>query len=503
MPESMLPGRDEPKNHDMSSRIGHLVACKAAPVGYFVANRSGGVAVVFGLMAIVLFLAMGGAIDYSRWLDARAQSLAAIDAGVLAAGRALQMHPGDVPGAMASAQRFYQQNTVNRLPLASDSITFKTENNNTIVTAQGSAYIGTTLLQLAGINKLSLFDLSGSEFSKAVLAVGGNAGVNLEIAMMLDTSGSMSGQKIVDLKGAAKSLVDIVVWNDQSTYTSKVSLAPFSADVRLPDSFRDLARGANNPAFVEYAYACNGHGGGNGNGNGNNGNGNGNNGNGGGNANAPCTKKYYRTPCVVERKGSEKFTDMAPADGRYVMAEYNSSGTCSQSSDNAVVPLTSNKVLLDSKIDRLVIGGGTAGHTGTAWAWYTLSPNFNSIWPDAMNHSADYGADKLKKIAILMTDGEYNTEYNTDGVKVGSIGAGSAVNGSSVVQAKALCDGMKARGITVYTVGFDLGGNATAIDTLTYCATDPQKFYNATDGSQLRQAFLDIALRLSKLHLTQ
>ena len=41
----------------------------------FAGDRSGDVAIVFGLMAIVMFLAMGGAIDYSRWMNARTCSM--------------------------------------------------------------------------------------------------------------------------------------------------------------------------------------------------------------------------------------------------------------------------------------------------------------------------------------------------------------------------------------------------------------------------------------------
>ena len=79
----------------------------------------------------------------------------------------------------------------------------------------------------------------------------------------------------------------------------------------------------------------------------------------------------------------------------------------------------------------------------------------------------------------------------------------SAANGCSTTQARALCTNMKAKGITVYTVGFQLGGNQTAIDTLNQCATDPTKFYNAADGEQLKQAFRDIALHLSSLYLSK
>jgi hypothetical protein len=102
-----------------------------------------------------------------------------------------------------------------------------------------------------------------------------------------------------------------------------------------------------------------------------------------------------------------------------------------------------------------------------------------------------------------MTDGEYNTQYDTNGVQTGSTGAGSAVNGDSTTQARALCTAMKAKGVTVYTVGFDLGGNQTAIDTLNQCATDDSKFYNANDGQELKQAFRDIALKISSLYLSQ
>ena len=59
------------------------------------------------------------------------------------------------------------------------------------------------------------------------------------------------------------------------------------------------------------------------------------------------------------------------------------------------------------------------------------------------------------KIAILMTDGEYNTQYDVNGINTDRTpGAGAAANGTSATQAKALCTGMKAKGIEVYTVGF-------------------------------------------------
>ena len=68
-------------------------------------------------------------------------------------------------------------------------------------------------------------------------------------------------------------------------------------------------------------------------------------------------------------------------------------------------------------------GGGTAGHIGTAWAWYTLSPNWSSLWPSAASPSPT-ARRTCDKIAILMTDGEYNTEYDKNGVKPAHQNAG-------------------------------------------------------------------------------
>ncbi len=104
--------------------------------------------------------------------------------------------------------------------------------------------------------------------------------------------------------------------------------------------------------------------------------------------------------------------------------------------------MTNDKADLNSKIDSFVADGWTAGAVGTAFAWYMLSPDWAEIWPDDST-PASYSDPKTKKYAILMTDGEYNTWYNGNS------------NGDASQQAVTLCANMKAKGIKVYTVGFD------------------------------------------------
>jgi Flp pilus assembly protein TadG len=458
-----------------ASVTGTLARFRRDILARFQRDSSGDVAIMFALMAVAMCLFVGAGVDIGRWLHARQQTIAAMDAAVLAGGRELQLDSTNVAGAIEAAKKFYAENTKTRVPVLSDTIAFTTANNNTTFTASGNAFIATPLLAFASISKLPLLNSSGTEFSKAQAKPSGNGEGNLEIALMLDVTGSMAGSKIKDMKDAATDLVDIAVAADQSQYTSRLALIPFSEGVRLPSDSNAAARGSP-PSSV--SLTCSG---------------------GWWGGTTTCT--YDRTKCVVERAGNDKYTDAAPAAGNYVMTMYTSDGKCALTSSGELVPLTSDKTLLKNKIKNLTDGGGTAGQIGTAWAWYTLSPNWNTLWP-AANQAAAYST-KLRKTAILMTDGEYNTDYDSHGVKTGTNGAGPAANEGSTNQARALCTAMKAKGITVYTVGFDLGGNQTAIDTLNQCATDPSKFYNAANGEQLKEAFRDIALQLNKLYLTQ
>lgn len=450
----------------------------------FVRDRSGNVAMIFALMSMGMFLIVGTAIDIGRWLHARTITVSALDAAVLAAGRMLQINALDESAALAAAQRFYQDNTAGRPQLASDTIEFVTTDGGTAITAQGAAILETTFLKLGGLYTLPLMKLSGAEYSKAVLAVGGNAEESVEISLMLDVSGSMgAGTKFSDMKEAAKDLVNIVVYDNQGSYYSKVGIVPFSSYVRPPASMLAAVRGAG-PFANQSPTMMNG-----------------------------SVVTHRATPCVAERVGTQRFTDSPPTAGQQVLPSYWSSSTCEMGANSEIVPLSNNKQHLMSRIDGLAMSGSTAGHLGTAWAWYLLSPHWGSVMPEG-SAAGNYGDNKLKKIAILMTDGEYNTQYCSSGNYRGvrdktsngyssQRGNCTAPNGKSADQAVALCAGMKQKGITVYTIGFDLGGNQTAINTLSACATDPTKFYNAASGEQLRQAFRDIAVKISNLYLSR
>ena len=68
-------------------------------------DQRGNVAIVWALMATLLMLAVGAAVDTGRWLHARDQTVAAVDAALLAGGRALQANATDEGAAIAAAPR--------------------------------------------------------------------------------------------------------------------------------------------------------------------------------------------------------------------------------------------------------------------------------------------------------------------------------------------------------------------------------------------------------------
>lgn len=490
------------------------------PCQSFASDDRGSVAILFAFIIFALCLFVGGAVDFARWAQARHQTIAAMDAAVLAGGRMLQLNES-VETAREVALKYYVENTKDRAPVIDDTITFDATDDNTAFAAMGNAYIETSFLSLAHIKKLPLLDVSKAEFSKADLDRGGKFDQPVEISMMLDITGSMSGTKIRDLKAAAADLVNIVISDSPLANPVRIALAPFADAVRLPAS--SIGKAVGSPSKIVKKTS--------------------------GSGNNQRTNLYNRSEnCVVERAGNDRYTDAGPGSGRYVMpfraevaaiptsqgtvlidgksnttegakatVQWKSSSTPSKnqktSLENAannfascpipasgeLVPLTKNKATLINRIENLPANGMTAGQIGTAWAWYMLSPNWNSLW-DSSSAASAYDGD-AQKIAILMTDGEYNRQYDANGIVASSSSA--AANGDSTTQARSLCTAMKAKGITVYTVGFALGKNSTASKTLDHCATDPTMAYTADTGAQLREAFRDIALKISKLHLTQ
>jgi Flp pilus assembly protein TadG len=209
------------------------------------------------------------------------------------------------------------------------------------------------------------------------------------------------------------------------------------------------------------------------------------------------TTPYQATPCLVERYGADAATDVSPATTPLGIL-YSSNGACTTT--NYVTPMTADRTRLNTSIDDLKTGGSTAGQIGIAWAWYMLSPNFKDVWDkEAANQPKDYTTKELVKVAVLMTDGEFN--YSTcSGVAAGTLCTPAT---DEFAQAEAICQAMKDQNITIYTVGLGIDTSLYADDFLIKCASKPSYAFLAADTAELKVAFKKVATSISKLRISK
>ncbi len=586
----------------------------------FGADRSGNVAMMWALIGAVLIGLVGLTVDFTRAQMIRAQMQNAVDGAALAAAR------GDAQTAAqrrAAAQAFYDAEMG---ALADDATLTIQELPNDEISVGAVAPMPVSLAAL----------VRNEDWNLRVISRAQRSGVNIEMAMVLDVTGSMSGTRISSLRTAATELVNTVVRDQQTPYYSKAALVPYSQGVNV-GSYATQARGAIVPArsvtnAVWRAAAAknitgitranpavvtsNGHGLTTGdyvfitgvrgmtqvndrvyrvtvvnansfrldstNSSGyssytNNGTVtrclnstcsavitaashgfavndrvyftgvggmtqlnnnlftvaavNGNNftlsGSQGGysdytsGGSVYCTRlncQYYAftsaanttrifpaSTCVSERAGAQRYTDASPATA-YVGLNYAARQPCPSAT---IMPLTSDRNALNTRISGLTTGGSTAGHIGLAWGWYMISPNWGSLFP-ADSRGAAYGARETLKIVVMMTDGAFNTAY-CDGVVSRDSTNGSAsdhincdaTNGQPFPQASHICDAMKQQGVIIYTVGFGLSSEGQeAQDFMRTCATDESHAYLAENGQELIAAFQAIAASITQLRIT-
>ncbi|MEN5228764.1 TadE/TadG family type IV pilus assembly protein [Brevundimonas naejangsanensis] len=220
--------------------------------------------------------------------------------------------------------------------------------------------------------------------------------------------------------------------------------------------------------------------------------------------------------CVSERVGAERYTEARPSTAYVGRSYLDASNACPSA---AITPLTASASTLKARIDQLRKSGSTAGQIGIAWAWYMLSPNFASLFDGAGKPGA-YAPTETLKVAILMTDGEFNTPFR-DGVIGLDAGSGSGAlnthinlnssNGDPFAQSVELCRAMHARGVVVYTVGFDLGSDTgkpnvidSALDVMEACATNKNThFFQANSGADLKEAFRAIGRDITRLRIAR
>lgn len=435
-------------------------------------DRSGNYGMMMAALAPMLLLSVGYGLNVAQITTARSNLLAALDSAVTSTARDITIgviEPEDIEASieaflMANGRRAFSEG--NRITLERVVV----DRFRKTVMAEASVRVDVVFPLFGAANQQTITTESAAMYSDR----------KIEVAMMLDVTGSMkkSGRtdKIGDLKDAAKDAVEALLSGNRHTPDRvRVALVPYAASV-------NAGALAEKTVFIEEE----------------------------GGPNLPPTgwtpPASRKDNCATERKlenGNADLSDDAPDSERwnsktkkYYKAlvhrdERLDKKKTTKCPSAAIVPLTTDETKLTDEIESFTADGDTAGGIATQWTYYMLSPNWRRVISEAGlgDGPADRDPDKLAKIAILMTDGVYNTVY-----------AGS----SSATNARNLCTRMKNDGIEIFTVGFALT-DSTARATLRNCASPDtpltKHFYDAATGDELKRAFQDIVRNIERLAL--
>ncbi|MGE4252818.1 MAG: pilus assembly protein TadG-related protein [Parvibaculaceae bacterium] len=426
----------------------------------FASDDKANVAAMTALCAIPLVLIAGVAIDSSRLSSARVEAQAATDAAALAAAAAYGTG-NDSYVAIANAsfdQNIAQNKDLKDANLATD-VAVNTADNTLTMTVSGN--IPTTLSRIGGFDQMSLGAISTGESTGSISTT-----VTLpvfsdyhkgQIILVMDYSSSMTEyvggkRKYLTMRTEADDLVKTLSQN----YTNKdveFGLVPFSHAVRvtMPNNFYYGKTGTSQTTY-----------------------------------------------CIDDRNYPLNLSADAPDTSTKNNSSKFFTTSCSYFSGNNlnVRPLSLNHSATGQQIRDMVPYGNTHISLGMETAWHLLTPN--------LPYAAPVNEEETLKAVVLLTDGKQTSP-------------GSGPNNIlSVAQAEAnleqQCIKMKAAGIRIVTVSFDLDDveNSDTEKRLHDCASDnlekevaegeptPKYYFNVDTNEELATAFGVIRDSLAK-----
>ena len=288
----------------------------------------------------------------------------------------------------------------------------------------------------------------------------------LELAMVLDNTGSMGEvaswnpdgtyvTKLQTLKQASKDLVTILFGNETISDNIHVSVIPYDVDVNIGASHADWIQAPYVPQF--YGFVSN--------------------------------RNYDSPPNALN-----DISDATPtAEETRFRTPLNAPSSCYDTVSTALAPMKfglNDKNQLFAAFDTMVPTACTRINVGLMWGWFTLSPNWKGLFDSAQPALPEESSSALTKAMILMTDG------------INNVFTGASGTSNDNTTTLALCEAVKAQGITLYTVGFGSNVNSPLLQA---CASKPTYYWFAPTSEDLQQAFHAVAddILFNTIHLTE
>lgn len=452
------------------------------------ANADGGaVAIIFGLLVFVFFGVAGAAMDIARGLSVRTSLQSELDAALIAgAARAKDASSGET--AQEVAEAYFAKTWQSKY--GSTPATVSVANSEGKLVGVANVSVPTAFMKLFNFDNVEI-----SVDSEVSLEA-----QDVEVALVLDTTGSMAGSKLETLKTAAKNLLNTVYAPAESDKHVKVGIVPFAQYVNVGMENRNKSwmsvpadgsvqkewcgdqqevTGQSNCRMVSAV---------------------------GYNDGVPYTYQYqtcdytYGPPVYKCTPYTETQTWNGCAGARTyplnIMDEQYQTpvpGIMNAACPSPLTPLIKDKDQLKGQVDAMNATGETYIPGGLVWGWRLLSSD--DPFKDAVAYGQKVNGKPVRKIMVLMTDG-VNTisptypEHN-----------GSDTTLSNQLTAE-LCTNIKAKGIEIFTIAFDVADNTTK-DILRTCASAPAKYFDATSETALLTAFQTVAKDMMPLHLSR
>lgn len=399
-------------------------------------SDDGNVAFLFALMLLPIFVIVGFAIDASRRVSADFHLQYSIDAAAFAGARALEDEAASDADIVMAASNIFIANMESG-PRYTSCAAPRVFVNRAETAVSVEAECQFASLFGGQIQGVDILGVANGATAQANL-------ISIDLALAIDVSSSMA-PRMAAVRDVATAVAETLI-TSRTGERVRIGLVGYG-DVVNPGGYGNLALGRN--WFDDR------------------------DGNG------------VDTVCVTQRTGPTAFTDDRPVLGAFV-AEAPPYAPCVV---EGFLPLTSDLDLLRGEIAALQATGlTTAGHLGVAWSWYLISPRWRSIWPTASDPLA-YNHPNSIKASVIITDGIFNVAWNP----------AYAANQSPNL-ARTLCQGMRNRGILVYTISFQAPPEAAPL--LRDCAGGDDRFYTAENAQELNDVLQSIASELVDLGLS-